>query len=393
MILNEAARLYAQNDESSKAYRLYMESPGATNEDSSTHSSDLILQKHMLMASVYDQGMMAQQKAVLAAETWNTAMTHLDASSPGISVTRAVESFLCFHCGTAAESVQDRLDDCLKLTERLVRYCDDLLLHLSLLKALLGDGKGSTQVYKTLSFSLSSRKEVHNPWQPVLDHVQNHGIPNFLKVIWRTQLGHLCIVSGLNSFEGDHLSSADLNLRLTDAGFLTADLQMVLPPIRALNLDPYTGFNFHTPRQTHAWYSISEVSHEGLLYLRGLNLVPTLSELYCDEMGNTVHFLAPYAYETSALKAWETEIKPVTLLWTGANGQRARVNLSKLVRKFLKQKAIFEIFSNPDRPKKWKEDMMVTAEYCYARGYNPGFSTVTFVYDYLWDKGCSIISV
>ncbi|XP_067661333.1 uncharacterized protein [Haliotis asinina] len=386
MILNEAARLYAQNGESSKAYRLYMESPGARDEDTSTHSSDLILQKHMLMASVYDQGMMTPAKAALADDTWKAAMIHLDASSPGISVTRPVESFLCFHCGTAAGSVQDRLEDCVKLAERLVGYCGDLLLHLSLLKALLGDDEGSTKGYKALTFSLSSRKEVRNPWQPVLDHVQNHGMPKFMKVIWRTQPGHLCIVTGLYSFEGDHLSGADLNLRLTDAGFLTADFQMVLPPIRALNLDPYTGFNFHTPRQTHAWYSVSEVSHDGSLQLSGLNLVPTLCELYSDETGNTVHFLAPYAYETSALTDWKTEIKPVTLLWTGANGKRARVNLSKLVKLFLKKKAIFEIFSNPDRPKKWKEEMMATAEYCYARGYNPGFSTVTFVHDYLWDK-------
>lgn len=56
MILNEAARLYAQNDESSRAYRLYMESPRAVDGDTSTHSPDLILQKYMLMASIYDQG-------------------------------------------------------------------------------------------------------------------------------------------------------------------------------------------------------------------------------------------------------------------------------------------------------------------------------------------------
>ncbi|XP_046359692.2 uncharacterized protein LOC124137453 isoform X2 [Haliotis rufescens] len=386
MILNEAARLYAQNDESSRAYRLYMESPRAVDGDTSTHSLDLILQKYMLMASIYDQGPMTPAKAVLAAETWNTAMAYLDASCPMISATRAVESFLCFHSGTAVESVQDRLEGCVKLIERLVGSCEVLLLHLSLVKALLGDDKGSTKVYKSLISSFSSRRDNPNPWQPVLDQVKNCDIPNIMKVIWRTQLSHLRIVRDKYCFEGDYQSMADLNLRLTDAGFLTADLQMVLPPIRALNLDPYTGFNFHTPRQTHAWHSISEICPQGICYLRGLYLVPTLSELYRDETGNTVHFLAPYAYETSAFKRWKTETKPVKLFWTGANGQRANVNLSKLVKQLLKQKTTFEIFSDPDRPKKWKEDMLVTTEYCLARGYNPNLSTVTFVYCYLWDK-------
>ena len=42
-------------------------------------------------------------------------------------------------------------------------------------------------------------------------------------------------------FEAD-FCNPDLNLRLNTDGFLTGDMQMVLPPIRGIYLNPYTGY-------------------------------------------------------------------------------------------------------------------------------------------------------
>jgi len=38
------------------------------------------------------------------------------------------------------------------------------------------------------------------------------------------------------------LCNKPLNLRFDDEGYITGDLQMVLPPIRAISLNPYTGW-------------------------------------------------------------------------------------------------------------------------------------------------------
>jgi hypothetical protein len=36
--------------------------------------------------------------------------------------------------------------------------------------------------------------------------------------------------------------SEKLNLRLNDAGHVTGDMQMMMPPLRDISLDPYTGY-------------------------------------------------------------------------------------------------------------------------------------------------------
>ncbi len=58
MFFCEAARLYAQNEETDKARRLYMEASGAVIVKATVlkQDHDVTLQQFMLMASVYDQG-------------------------------------------------------------------------------------------------------------------------------------------------------------------------------------------------------------------------------------------------------------------------------------------------------------------------------------------------
>ena len=38
------------------------------------------------------------------------------------------------------------------------------------------------------------------------------------------------------------VNSRELNLRLNEAGHVTGDMQMMLPPMRNISLDPYTGY-------------------------------------------------------------------------------------------------------------------------------------------------------
>ncbi|XP_067663374.1 uncharacterized protein [Haliotis asinina] len=404
VFLCEAARLYAQNEEQMKAKQLYMEASDSVMWRSRLQWEDkaVLLQKFMLMASVYDQGVMTAEKATQAAGAWEGAMKFLYPRCPQRSSLKPVESFLCFHSGTVQGSVQDCLEYCVKLIERLVDSFEFLLLHLSLVMALLGDGKKSLRAFSTLIFKekvempLTWRDNQRNPWQPVLDHVAEHGTPKFLKVIWRTQLGHPRIVNSMNSFEGDYQSMTDLNLRRTDAGFITADLQMLLPPMRALNLDPYTGLHLHTSGLTTKWHSFnnSPLAHAPV-HRHGLHIVPTLTEVYRDA-DTVVHLMCP-DYSLVDIKSTPVA-QQLTLFWTGPGDQGVRLDLIPFLKVVCKKRALEAIeatktssrFRNPSPCEKggavWEEKMKMSLEYCFAEGYSMCQQTVEEVKNRLWEK-------
>ncbi|XP_046561775.1 uncharacterized protein LOC124270750 isoform X2 [Haliotis rubra] len=404
VFLCEAARLYAQNEEPMKAKQLYMEASDSIMWRSRLQweEKSVRLQKFMLMASAYDQGVMTPEKATQAAGAWEGAMNFLYPSCPQRSSIQPVESFLCFHSGTAQERVQNRLEYCVKLIERLVDSFEFLLLHLSLVMALLGDEKKSLRAFSTLIFReklempLPWLDNQHNPWQPVLDHVAEHGTPKCLKVIWRTQLGHPRIVNSMNSFEGDYQSMADLNLRLTDAGFITADLQMMMPPIRALKLDPYTGLHLHTSGLTTKWHSFnnSPLPHAPV-HRHGLHIVPTLTEVYRDT-DTMVHLSCP-DYSLLDIKS-TTYAQQLTLFWTGPGDQGVKLDLIPFLKAVCKQRAqeVIEAMKTSNRFRNsspcekggaiWEEKMKMALEYCFAEGYKMSQHTVEEVKNRLWEK-------
>ena len=50
----------------------------------------------------------------------------------------------------------------------------------------------------------------------------------------------MCVILFSRPMEA-HFNSLDLNLRISETGHLTGDMQMFLPPQRDITLDPYTG--------------------------------------------------------------------------------------------------------------------------------------------------------
>ncbi|XP_071087347.1 uncharacterized protein [Haliotis cracherodii] len=398
MLLSEAARLYAQNEEPQKASRLYIEASDTIVPKSRSLKldKDVLLQQFTMMASVYDQGVMTPEKASLAAGAWAAAIKYLHPTCPWSSGIQAVESFLCFHAGTAQERVQDHLQKSVKLIESLVGQSGVFLLHLSLVKALLGATRESLRAFSSaltsgileIPSSLRGNPRKHTPWQPVLDHVAEHGPPKFLKVIWRTQLGHLRIVNNKNSFESDY-QAKDLNLRLTDAGFLTADLQMVLPPIRALNLDPYTGLQLHTSGLTSRWHSLPYMqTQNGARNRNGLHTVPTLTEVYRDPVNETVIYLLSPDSRLLAEDKHVENSRQMTLFWRAAGGQRAKLNLIPFVKEVYRKKIIDYITASRNRTDgaSWKEKMKMSLEYCFVKGYSLSNYVVERVMEKKWNK-------
>ncbi|XP_046561784.1 uncharacterized protein LOC124270783 [Haliotis rubra] len=398
MLLSEAARIYAQNDEPQKASRLYIEASDILMAKSRTLKleKNTLLQQLSLSASVHDQGVMTPEKARLAAGAWAAAIKCLHPTCPWSSGVQAVDSFLCFHAGTAQENIQDHLEKSVKLIESLVGQSGIFLLHLSMVKALLGSARDSYRAFSSaltsglleIPQSVKGTTRKHNAWQQVLDHVAEHGTPKFLKVIWRTQLGHLRIVNTKDTFEGDYHAKADLNLRLTDTGFLTADLQMVLPPIRALNLDPYTGLHLHTSGLTHKWHSLSYMQTQSNTASRnGQHIVPTLTEVYHDDATETVvHLLSPDSSLIDRNVPRLQKSRKITLFWKAAGGQRAKLNLIPFVKGVYRKNVLDSIATNIRRcGERWKEEMRMSLDYCFAKDIILSTNVVETVKDQKWE--------
>ncbi|XP_067663372.1 uncharacterized protein [Haliotis asinina] len=399
ILLSEAARIYAQNNEPQKASRLYIEASDVIMEKSRTMKleKNTLLQQMSLMASVHDQGLMTPEKARLAAEAWAVSMKCLHPTCPWSSGVQAVDSFLCFHAGTAQENIQDYLEKSVKLIENLVGQSVIFLLHLSMVKALLGSARECYRAFYSaitsgmleIPQSVKGTSRKHNAWQPLLDHVAEHGTPKFLKVIWRTQLGHLRIVHTKDTFEGDYQAKADLNLRLTDTGFLTADLQMVLPPIRALNLDPYTGLHLHTSGLTHKWHSLSYIKTLSKTANRnGHHIVPTLAEVYRDDATETVvHLLSPDGFLIDQNDLSVQKSRKITLFWKAAGGPRAKLNLIPFVKEVYREFVLHHIATSTSHRggDSWKEGMRMSLDYCFAKDICLATYVVEAVKDKKWE--------
>ncbi|XP_046372005.2 uncharacterized protein LOC124146019 isoform X2 [Haliotis rufescens] len=387
MYLSEGARLCAFVGETEMARDFYKESADAVigrikggNQD----EQEVITQRSLLMTNLGDQGPMTEEKAEMASASWRATLQHTT-TAPHTTSLRAVESHFCFHSGTNRRrdvSTLSHLKEGLCWIKSLQGCCPMLTLHQAVVEAWLGwptDADTTLRHIGTRAMWLCE-KQVN-----IFELAKVKAVcAQPLKVVWRTQLGHMRLVSGQQCYEADFIAQTNLHLHLTTDGFLSGDLQMVLPPIRALNLDPYTGVHVFKTLSTvpQPWHSLNSCSVllEAFNYNGGF-IAPTFVQLYENESGDTVQL----ASKTIAMNG--IPLHDFTFFWTAANGNRTKLNLFSRLRKSVRDEKVsyFESTRDPDITQfvegneEWVSGMTQSIHYCYNKAFTMGGNALCYV--------------
>ncbi|XP_033744291.1 uncharacterized protein LOC117330177 [Pecten maximus] len=345
LYLNEVGRMHALIGAVETAAKFYRLSCDALLKDgkNSHHTDDVTTNMLMLIANLYDQGILTPNKGKQSTQAWNVVRTNKYSHKVEGLERHIMDVYLCTHCG----SVQGRewLEQAMSMLVDLSTSDPQLVYYLSMVHALLGEEKLAHTVYwefvKRLEgdftespgrdmVSLSGKGAKYNPWKPLVTMVKEIGNDvHFLPVLWRVQLQHLEISTGVG-FESD-ICTKTLDLHFDSNGYLTGNMQMLLPPIRRICLNPYTGalqFDQHNSptKVLTTWNSNSSVKS----IAAGTFVIPTMLEMY-NKDGIKVHFmLGRKARNMTNIDL--NFLDMATLIWTGPNGEKARLNIYKLFR-------------------------------------------------------------
>ncbi|OWF37297.1 hypothetical protein KP79_PYT12679 [Mizuhopecten yessoensis] len=385
--LYEVGRMYSHFDEAETAIAFYkgaedavLSKPKNRNEK---RSLDVEQQTRALCADACDQGPMTWQKAQQAGSLWATAVQPPDAGRlsyplPGMF---AADSLLCFHAGIGRDDVKSWLSSCVERLEKISQCCPEVYFYLSQIYAWAGLAKDSATAYRTFLLkgwkddslfapgqqNANATRPERQPWKVLLQMVQSpttSGTPKPLSVLWRTRLGPprlYDVKASKRSWEAD-IKSVDVNLSLSREGKITGDLQIVLPPIRGVQLDPHTGMLCfpYLPGETVPWKSFYEFNMDNSP-ANGPTLMPTPVELYCDHRGNKVHLLRSSAMVVTS----PSELDSNLLFWTGADGRRSKINLCKKVKDSVHERVEKDIYSRYISDEEKYERCKKLLEKCY----------------------------
>nr|KAG5695977.1 hypothetical protein BaRGS_023356 [Batillaria attramentaria] len=376
----EAARLCRMQDQMDSARKLFrqahdllLDSPAARSSDSV--KGELTAQMLMMCANSYDQGLLSEQKAKESLQAWRLLTTMSPPAERVESLLPVVESILCFHLThLPGRTVKEKLKGVVGVLETVAKQCWQACLHLSLVYAWLGQQTESVKAYRGTSATspgLEFKPDyvsdfVFTPWQLILNAATTTGRepPHPLEVVWRTQLGHFRLVRDVYVFEGD-LCGKSLNLRLSPEGHLTGDLHIMLPPVRAVNLDLHTGRLVmpSTPGLTYVNKApLNRRFHDGEKWCEIPNGSPavTATEMYSDSEGRSVHMLA-----SGGAGVLDIEGSAVHVQWTNGQGQRCKLSILHLlkdpVKKHIEQRIATVYNRNEQRSRALKG-----LEYCYS---------------------------
>ncbi|XP_046553464.1 uncharacterized protein LOC124262912 [Haliotis rubra] len=391
MYLSEGARLCAFVGETEMARDFYKESAEALigrvkggNQD----EQEVKTQRFLLMTNLYDQGPMTEEKGEKASSSWSATLQHTTTAQHS-TILRAVESHFCFHSGTNGRQDVDmvrHLSEGLCWIKSLRGQCPALLQHQVVLEAWLGQTTDAyTSLRRTRTDAMWSCGEEVNIF--VMAWVKAVPPPP-LRVVWRTQLGHMRLVLGQQCYEADFIAQSNLHLHLTADGFLSGDLQMLLPPIRAIHLDPYTGVPVFKPLSgvPEPWHSLNFCSlfFSELPKYNGGFVAPTLVQLYQDESGNSVHF----SCKTIATVVTDIPLHSLTFVWTTADGNRRKLDLFPKLRKKVRDERVSYLESTRDPcvnqfvegNEEWVSMMTQALDVCYKKFLPMGNDTLRSVH-------------
>ncbi|XP_064615741.1 uncharacterized protein LOC135479766 [Liolophura sinensis] len=347
--LNEAGRLYAQFGELAMARKMYLRAaelccPGTSDDVRQA----LIGQAMMLVANQEDTGVFSPEKARGAARAWDAVLNMY--SIPEFAEDAAFLSLFCYHAGQY-EGIS-WLNEAQTRLQVWVERAPHLYLYLSMIHALKGDSQLSEATFK--QFARKTRlhdldflpgqpahpQRNYTPWKPMVDMVKKHGQLPVIKLQWRTQLCHPIFnhESKGGLFVTD-ISCSDLSLHLDADGNLTGNLQMLLPPMRTIRLDPFTGSLAFPSVPLHSEVWRPGVSADQSEHSTDYLLLPQQREVFRDSCGRTVYLLL-----TSKLRydkrEWSSDgTQTAVLTWhCPLSGQWVKLDLRKTLRQHIKQK-------------------------------------------------------
>ncbi|XP_033743673.1 uncharacterized protein LOC117329705 [Pecten maximus] len=345
LYLNEVGRMHALIGAVETAAKFYRLSCDALLKDgkNSHHADDVTTNMLMMIANLYDQGILTPNKGKQSTQAWNVVRTNKYSHKVEGLERHIMDVYLCTHCG----SVQGRewLEQAKSMLVDLSTSDPQLVYYLNMVHALLGEEKQAYTVYWEFvkrfegdvmespgrdMVSLSGKGAKYNPWKPLVTMVKEiYNNVHFLPVLWRVQLQHLKISTG-EGFESD-ICPKTLDLHFDSNGYLTGNMQMLLPPIRRIRLNPYTGtlqFDQHnSPTKVLTTWD-SDSTTESIA--AGTFVIPTMLEVY-NKDGIKVHFML--GRKAGNMNNIDLNfLDMATLIWTGPNGEKARLNIYKLLR-------------------------------------------------------------
>ncbi|CAG2185732.1 unnamed protein product [Mytilus edulis] len=375
LYINELARMHAQVGEGDLAARFYrMASDMAQEKFRDCTAADQISgQTQMLLANLNDQGILNEEKARKSKSHWNSIISSLYFHKEG-SERAFIEAMLCFHgyCWTGERlSWLQVAADCLK---ELVKSYPDLHYHLACVYSFMGKFIEAEACIKKSDYQLPSCNTIPNDitisaamrnWG-CLTSFNTRAIPH-LNIMWRTQLCHPSYVSeSKNGMEVD-VCPRNLHFRLNEEGCITGDMQMCLPPIRAVCLNPYTGcLTFNSiPGKTESWKCKKDNFY-----------IPTLCELYSDEDGITVHMKQQsFSYFESYYRKNTNKFitrNSMVFNWKNREGLTEKFNLFSKIQDLMYKETKIEILQkvilDEDNPQQYKQDALKYLDVAYKHG-------------------------
>ncbi|CAH1785191.1 unnamed protein product [Owenia fusiformis] len=390
MYFNELGRLYTQNGDCNKASRFFYAAKDAvlSNSKYARNAGDIQAQCLTLAANAMDTGLLSVGKARKAAQAWDVALKAdvvYDAT-----VQYAAESALrCFSGYSLDPSlnwhkvVKERLNDIATKHE-----CP--FYHLAIVNAMLGSEKDSSDCYRYIGANYhmfnDDSEPLTNPYAAILDAAKVQGHIEPMKMLWRTTMCHPVISQrNITNIEVGHFCSDTLNLRINDSGYLTGDIQMVLPPIQAVQIDPYTGLPVYpqTPAASEPWYDLH--INEGLVRDADNVELPKLHLLYSDDRDVKVHiFIATcYSQDHTGGNTPSLTNHCAMVYYDKPGGERVKLDLRKIARLQMKLAIEDKIRKECDTNGymssiNWQKDMLAMVEKHYKNGWSLSYDEMKY---------------
>ncbi|XP_002736193.2 uncharacterized protein LOC100369133 [Saccoglossus kowalevskii] len=378
IFLNDCGLVYVMFGDAFAAGRCYREAADVGSNLTLHSQNAQFMQSLILSAFAWSQGLLNKSAAVNSCDAWNAALSS-QKDCPYRVVQAAVEAFLCFHAGHSTgpflskdEETQAWLEEAEKKINDMVKIHSKLAVHHAFVLAMLGREGESLQALRNYTYygtfdhinGFPARQIRHStrksPLNPLIEVARqtNKPVP-VLSMLWRRQYIHPMLTTDNVPPVADNVGT-HLNLRITDDGYITGDMSMNLPPMRALLLDPYDGSVCipHTPSVSESWFSLVESTMQKFL-------LPVPQQIYSDPTQKIVVDLiqvnrCEQSHGTSQVRI---------LQWRSP-GKFYQLNLGSAIRKTAK-KIILEEAKKQHQIKEIKDYEMKTKklEEHYERGW------------------------
>jgi hypothetical protein len=327
-----------------------------------------------LQAAVWDTGIMNSTSSANAGMLWHRVSTATSVDTP--LLVAAVESALSIHTLQASGCygkvhtpegdrgpLQEWSDEVERLLNTAIRTDHRFGYYLTFLYSMLGNIRAAQTAWSDYKnpvrlsndrFSCwceveeTFRSEETSPWLKLAQTITGSSLwkSPFLRLVWRTRLQwpvyplKPCRYQVLLS---DHCCQ-NVNLRLTDSGYITADIAVDFPPMTCVLFDPLTGALTHN-REDHLKHCYhSSFSLFGEWPDEGTDLVVPPHPIQLVAFGDVVvEYTAAHIWELTEDESAKTLHSSLT--WYHSSGRHKTLDVLSIAK---------EHFKGTKRPNLWK---------------------------------------